>query len=145
MGLKKVIRYAMLGATLIAVGSLAGFQSDSTTQKTKKKAKKATSDASASVSKAASSAAEESKNAVSSAASDTKSAVSSAVGSKTKDSSRPKTASDSEIATAKASGKVWVNTDSGVYHKSGQWYGTTKHGKFMTEGDAVKQGYRAAK
>jgi hypothetical protein len=56
-----------------------------------------------------------------------------------------KTVSDSEIAAAKAGGKVWVNTDTGVYHKSGQWYGATKQGKFMTEQEATKAGYRAAK
>jgi hypothetical protein len=40
---------------------------------------------------------------------------------------------------------VWVNTDSGVYHKPGtRWYGKTKQGKYMTEGDAQKAGYRAA-
>jgi hypothetical protein len=54
-------------------------------------------------------------------------------------------ASDSDIASAKASGKVWVNTDTGVYHKGGQWYGKTKQGKFMTEDDAKKAGYHAAK
>jgi competence ComEA-like helix-hairpin-helix protein len=43
-------------------------------------------------------------------------------------------------------GMVWVNTDSGVYHKEGsQWYGKTKEGKFMTEADAKKAGYREAK
>ena len=40
---------------------------------------------------------------------------------------------------------VWVNTASGVYHKSGRWYGKTKEGKFMTEADAIKAGYRASK
>ena len=50
-----------------------------------------------------------------------------------------------ESQAAKASGKVWVNTETGVYHKSGQWYGATKQGKFMTEQDAMKAGYRAAK
>ena len=50
-----------------------------------------------------------------------------------------------ETQAAKASGKVWVNTETGVYHKSGQWYGATKQGKFMTEQDAMKAGYRAAK
>jgi len=53
--------------------------------------------------------------------------------------------SAAEIQAAKAGGMVWVNTDSGVYHKGGQWYGATKQGKFMTERDAVKAGYRAAK
>jgi len=53
--------------------------------------------------------------------------------------------SDSEMAAARASGKVWVNTATGVYHKGGRWYGATKQGKFMTEDDAVKAGYRASK
>jgi hypothetical protein len=56
-----------------------------------------------------------------------------------------KNASEEEIQAAKSSGKVWVNTDSGVYHKSGKWFGATKQGKFMTEQDAVKAGYRPAK
>ena len=43
-------------------------------------------------------------------------------------------------------GMVWVNTDSGVYHKEGsRYYGKTKNGNYMTEADAVKAGYRAAK
>jgi hypothetical protein len=54
-------------------------------------------------------------------------------------------ASESEIAAAKASGKVWVNLDSGVYHKGGRWYGKTKNGKFMTADEAKKAGYTAAK
>jgi len=56
-----------------------------------------------------------------------------------------KNASESDIQSAKSSGKVWVNTETGVYHKSGKWYGATKQGKFMTEQDAIKAGYRAAK
>lgn len=52
--------------------------------------------------------------------------------------------SSSEIAAAKASGKVWVNTDSGVYHKGGRWYGKTKSGKFMTESEAKAAGYKEA-
>ena len=43
-------------------------------------------------------------------------------------------------------GMVWVNTESKVYHREGdRWYGKTKAGKFMTEAEALKEGYRAAK
>jgi len=55
------------------------------------------------------------------------------------------TAFAAEIATAKASGKVWVNLDTGIYHKAGRWYGKTKNGKFMTADEAKKAGYRPAK
>jgi hypothetical protein len=53
-------------------------------------------------------------------------------------------ANDSQIASAKSSGMVWVNLDSGVYHKGGRWYGKTKSGKFMSEDDARKAGYKAS-
>ena len=46
---------------------------------------------------------------------------------------------------ANSAGMVWVNTDSGIYHKPGtRWYGKTKQGKYMTEADAVKAGYKAS-
>jgi len=51
----------------------------------------------------------------------------------------------SEIAAAKASHKVWVNLDSGIYHKDGRWYGKTKNGKFMTLDEAKKAGYKPSK
>jgi hypothetical protein len=56
-----------------------------------------------------------------------------------------KIVSDSEIAAAKARAEVWVNTETGVYHKGGQWYGATRQGKFMSEQDARNAGYHAAK
>lgn len=56
-----------------------------------------------------------------------------------------KTASAAEIQAARARGDVWVNTATRTYHKAGKWYGTTKTGKFMSEPDAVKAGYRPAK
>jgi hypothetical protein len=43
-------------------------------------------------------------------------------------------------------GMVWVNTSTKVYHKEGdRYYGKTKAGKFMTEEEAIKAGFRAAK
>lgn len=50
-----------------------------------------------------------------------------------------------EIADARTKGMVWVNTTSKVYHKDGQSYGATKHGKFMTEDAAKQAGFKAAK
>lgn len=47
---------------------------------------------------------------------------------------------------ANGAGVVWINTDTGVYHKQGsRWYGKTKHGKYMLEADAIKAGYKPAK
>ena len=43
-------------------------------------------------------------------------------------------------------GMVWVNLDSGVYHyQNSRYYGKTKNGKYMSEADAMKAGYHAAK
>jgi hypothetical protein len=43
-------------------------------------------------------------------------------------------------------GMVWVNLSTKVFHREGdRYYGNTKSGKFMTEADAVKAGYREAK
>jgi hypothetical protein len=52
--------------------------------------------------------------------------------------------SDKEIADAKAKGMVWVNISSKIYQE-GKFYGKTKRGKFMSEDDAKKAGYREAK
>jgi hypothetical protein len=54
-------------------------------------------------------------------------------------------ASQQEIADAKAKGLVWANLNSKIYHKDGANYGKTKNGKFMTEDDAKKAGFREAK
>lgn len=51
-----------------------------------------------------------------------------------------------QTAQTKGAGMVWVNTDTGVYHKQGtRWYGKTKQGKYMLEADAIKAGYKPAK
>jgi hypothetical protein len=40
---------------------------------------------------------------------------------------------------------VWVNTEAGVYHgQRSPLYGTTGKGKYMTEHDAIKAGYKRA-
>jgi hypothetical protein len=41
--------------------------------------------------------------------------------------------------------KVWVNTNSGVYHCAGtRWYGATKQGEYMTQKQAQDKGNRPA-
>lgn len=77
---------------------------------------------------------------------------------KTADKAADKTTASAKTKTAAANapsavaapgggpGKVWVNTKSGVFHREGdRWYGKTKEGKYMTEDEAVKAGYRAEK
>jgi hypothetical protein len=42
-------------------------------------------------------------------------------------------------------GQVWVNTETGVYHREGsRFYGTTRKGKYMTEQDAIQAGNKPA-
>ncbi len=41
--------------------------------------------------------------------------------------------------------RVWVNTNSGVYHCPGtRWYGATKQGEYMAQKQAQNKGYRPA-
>ncbi len=43
-------------------------------------------------------------------------------------------------------GMVWVNLESKVYHREGsRWYGKTKSGKYMSEADAMKDGFARRK
>jgi hypothetical protein len=49
-------------------------------------------------------------------------------------------------ATGGGKGQVWVNSSTHVYHKEGsRLYGKTKHGKYMSEQDAIKEGDHADK
>ncbi len=59
--------------------------------------------------------------------------------------SKPAAASAASQGTP-GPGMVWVNLDSGVYHYPGtRYYGKTKSGKYLSEADAMKAGYHAAK
>jgi hypothetical protein len=64
-------------------------------------------------------------------------------------SARPTPSAPAATAPAQqpsGKGMVWVNTETKVYHREGdRWYGKTKHGKYMTEPDAIAAGYRASK
>lgn len=74
-------------------------------------------------------------------------ATSASTPSKTAKAAKPAAATptDAEIADAKSKGMVWANVNTKVYHKDDAQYGKTKNGKFMTEADAQKAGYRMAK
>ena len=57
----------------------------------------------------------------------------------------PQATSAPQDSTQKKEIRVWVNTNSGIYHcPSSRWYGKTKQGKYMGECEALKAGYRAA-
>jgi DNA uptake protein ComE-like DNA-binding protein len=66
--------------------------------------------------------------------------------SKTGSRKRGSQSTDTAAVTPPEKGMVWVNTQSKIYHVEGdRWYGKTKNGKWMTEDDAIKAGYRKAK
>src|SRR5580693_5326427 len=134
MTLRKISKIASIGLaviSLVVVPPLRAFQTEDTTRAVTKKAKKSATDA---TSNAASSDTSTTNKPV-----EKTEGINSSTGTVKKAKSAPaNTVSESEISAAKASSKVWVNTESGVYHKSGQWYGATKQGKFMTE----QAGYR---
>lgn len=58
---------------------------------------------------------------------------------------QPTKASLPETAAGNPNVRVWVNTNSGVYHCPGtRWYGATKQGGYMTQQEAQKAGNRPA-
>ena len=58
----------------------------------------------------------------------------------------PRETTPTVAQTPPSPGMVWVNTETKVYHLEGdRWYGKTKHGKWMTESEAIQAGYRKAK
>jgi DNA uptake protein ComE-like DNA-binding protein len=60
--------------------------------------------------------------------------------------SRPASSAPATAQVPPSPGMVWVNLDTKIFHREGDhWYGNTKNGKFMTEADALKAGYREAK
>jgi len=62
-----------------------------------------------------------------------------------KSSAKTKASSSSKAEGTAGAGKVWLNTDSNIYHREGsRWYGTTKSGKYVTEQEAKAAGARAA-
>ncbi len=57
----------------------------------------------------------------------------------------PESSTNETAVAPPEKGMVWVNLETKIYHREGdRWYGKTKRGKFMTESDAQKAGYRAA-
>ena len=148
----KSTHIALLGAFLLAVGSASAWaqpaqhtgdqnQSDSNTARKDKKSEKADGGVSASQS-APDSGATASKKTTPKQANVTDKGATAASAS----APASKTSTTRQAPPANGTGMVWVNTDSGIYHKPGtHWYGKTKKGKYMTEADAIKAGYHAAK
>jgi DNA uptake protein ComE-like DNA-binding protein len=51
-----------------------------------------------------------------------------------------------ESLVVAGSDKVWLNTDSNIYHRSDSaWYGQTKFGKYVTEQEAIDAGARESR
>ncbi len=133
----------------------AAMQTTDTAAKTKRHRKAKDTSATGSAMATATTATSATKSAATTATSAVAAAPAAATSATTKAATKAKssvmptaTASASDIAAAKTSGMVWVNTGSATkaYHKSSsKYFGATKAGKFMSEADAQKAGYHLAK
>jgi hypothetical protein len=64
----------------------------------------------------------------------------------TEDASPPPTASPETGTSPTGRGEVWVNTRSGKYFRPGsRYYGKTREGDYMSEAEAQRSGYQAAR
>lgn len=110
--------------------------------KASKAAKKGAKGTAAAGNKAAEQTGEAAKGATNKAATGTKNAAGNGA---TATKSAANHVTGTQSATPPSPGMVWVNTNTKMYHKAGsQYYGKTKSGKWMTEADAQKAGYKAA-
>ena len=153
MEITKSMRLALLGALLFVAGSVSAWaqaaqqtgdqdQNDTSTAKKDKKNEKTDAGASASKSAPDSGATSSKKKTTPKQTDGTEKNAPAASAS----APTSKTSTTRQAPPANGAGMVWVNTDSGIYHKPGtHWYGKTKKGKYMTEADAIKAGYHAAK
>jgi len=143
----KSIFVALFTATLIVAGSLASHAQSA--QQTANQAKSDSSTIKQAEKKNAGAATTQKKKSSKKSTASTASAPPAAAPADAPSSTAPASkqpAAQQRTSPASTSGMVWVNTESGVYHKPGtRWYGKTKQGKYMTEADAIKAGYHSAK
>jgi hypothetical protein len=68
-----------------------------------------------------------------------------AAGARSTDAPQTVTSAPAQAQSSADSVKVWVNMATKVYHCPGsEWYGKTQSGKFITQGEAIAMGARAA-
>jgi cytoskeletal protein RodZ len=147
---RKPVLLALLASFLLLAGNLSlraasgpqGSQPTDQTDTAKSKNKKKTSDTTSTDSASATTSSKPSKSDTAPAPAPTKANTPAAL---TLPASSTKPAATQQTPPPNPSAMVWVNTESGVYHKPGsRYYGKTKQGKYMTEADAIKAGYRAS-